>query len=117
MAQVQQTVRLMWISAFGQLGDDVLYAIVLDVFHEQLVTYENAIDVTQKRFVHLLHRVFSFYLFLLLGSDRLSGTGLNRISYRFLLATGSNHFSDTDSPLSVWWGPIYRLGEKLCRSL
>jgi hypothetical protein len=69
MAQVQQTVRLVWISAFGQLGDDVLYAIVLEVFHKQLVTYENAIDVTQKRLVHVYFFTSSTYMsFFFLGA-------------------------------------------------
>ena len=48
VAEVQETIRFPRILTPGQLGGDVLYAIVLDVFHEQLVAHENAIDVEQQ---------------------------------------------------------------------
>ena len=48
MTEVQETIRLTWIFAIGQLGGDVADAIVLDVLHEQTVPHENAINVEQK---------------------------------------------------------------------
>jgi hypothetical protein len=38
----------MGVLAMRQLGGDVPDAIVLDVFHEQTVTHENAIDVEEE---------------------------------------------------------------------
>jgi hypothetical protein len=48
MAEVQETIRLPWIFALGQLGGDIPHAIVLDVFNEQTVPHENAIDVEEE---------------------------------------------------------------------
>jgi hypothetical protein len=41
-------IRLPGILAFWQLGGDIPDAIFLDVFHQQLVTHENAINVEQQ---------------------------------------------------------------------
>jgi hypothetical protein len=48
MAEVQETIRLPWVFALRQLGGDVPDAVVFDVFHEQTVTHENAINVKEE---------------------------------------------------------------------
>jgi len=48
VSEVQHAIRLPWVLAPGQLGGDVPDAIVLDVFHEQTVTQNDAINVEQK---------------------------------------------------------------------
>jgi hypothetical protein len=48
MAEVQHAIRLTGVFAVGQLGGDVLDAIVFEMFHEQTVTYDNAINVEEE---------------------------------------------------------------------
>jgi hypothetical protein len=45
MTEIQQAIGLTCIFAIWHLGGDIPDAIVLDVFHEQTITYKNAIDV------------------------------------------------------------------------
>jgi hypothetical protein len=45
MTEVQEAVRLPWVLAFGQLGGNVPDAIILDMFHKQLVTQNHTINV------------------------------------------------------------------------
>jgi hypothetical protein len=45
VAEVQETIRITWVLAIWQLCSNVPDAIFLDVIHEQLVPYENAINV------------------------------------------------------------------------
>ena len=45
MCQVQVLVGQGGILAFGQLGPNIFNTILLEVMHEELVTYDNPIDV------------------------------------------------------------------------
>jgi hypothetical protein len=45
VAEVQEAIRLTGVLAIWQFGGDVPDAIFLDVIHEQLVPYENAVNV------------------------------------------------------------------------
>ena len=74
ISEVQDAIGLTWILTPRQLGRDVLYAVVLDVLHEQTVTHDNAIDIEQKRLVHLLlFHVFSFYTHVYPGGGMVVG--------------------------------------------